>query len=239
MAVQIREELEKLLKIQEFDTAVNEAKKVLKVAPLYIKPLKEEVLKLEAKLLKLETSKKETEKKILDLENAIKSDAIYADSMESKLPAVLSNHKEYHLTAKNIDKLRKLGRDRTEEVARLVSKKADLEADIQEAAAEMTDLQGKLTTQSLAIEMQLQEAQEEISHIVKEKEEFLKASVPRFLDKYDRITKAYGHGVCIVQDRRCSSCHVSVPPQAMNLLQRGEEVIHCPSCQRMLYLKHQ
>lgn len=237
MAVQIREELEKLLKIQELDASISEARKVLRVAPFYIKPYKEELLKLEAKLAKLIDSKKDTEKKILDLENAVKSDTIYADSMESKLPNVLGNHKEYHFTAKNIDKLRKLGRDRLEEIARLNAKKTEIEIEIEEVLAEKSESQDKLTTHTLALEIQLQEAQEEIDNTLKEKEQFLKVSAPRFLDKYIRVASAYGHGIGIVQDSKCSSCYVRIPPQTFNLLTRGEEILHCPSCQRMLYLK--
>ena len=44
-------------------------------------------------------------------------------------------------------------------------------------------------------------------------------------------------GVAVVQIRSgtCQGCHMHVPPQLFNLIQRNEQVILCPNCQRMLY----
>ena len=44
-------------------------------------------------------------------------------------------------------------------------------------------------------------------------------------------------GLAVVEIREgiCQGCRMRVPPQLFNEIQRNEQVILCPSCQRMLY----
>jgi len=54
--------------------------------------------------------------------------------------------------------------------------------------------------------------------------------------KYETIFSRRG-GVAVVEIREgtCQGCRMRVPPQLFNEIQRNEQVILCPSCQRMLY----
>jgi predicted nucleic acid-binding Zn-ribbon protein len=54
--------------------------------------------------------------------------------------------------------------------------------------------------------------------------------------RYEMIFSRRG-GVAVVAVRggTCQGCHMHVPPQLFNQIQRGGHVIVCPSCQRMLF----
>src|SRR2546425_928538 len=54
--------------------------------------------------------------------------------------------------------------------------------------------------------------------------------------KYEMIFSRRG-GVAVVEVRGgiCQGCRMRVPPQLYNEIQRNEQVILCPSCQRMLF----
>ncbi len=54
--------------------------------------------------------------------------------------------------------------------------------------------------------------------------------------KYEMIFSRRG-GLAVVEVRGgiCQGCRMRVPPQLFNQIQRNEEVILCPSCQRMLF----
>ena len=54
--------------------------------------------------------------------------------------------------------------------------------------------------------------------------------------KYEMILSRRG-GLAVVEVRGgiCQGCRMRVPPQLFNQIQRNEEVILCPSCQRMLF----
>jgi uncharacterized protein len=54
--------------------------------------------------------------------------------------------------------------------------------------------------------------------------------------RYEMIFSRRG-GVAVVPVRggTCQGCHMHVPPQLFNQIQRNEQLILCPNCQRMLY----
>ncbi len=56
--------------------------------------------------------------------------------------------------------------------------------------------------------------------------------------KYEMIFSRRG-GLAVVEVRGgiCQGCRMRVPPQLYNEIQRNEQVILCPSCQRMLFWK--
>ena len=54
--------------------------------------------------------------------------------------------------------------------------------------------------------------------------------------RYEMIFSRRG-GLAVVEIRggTCLGCHMNVPPQLFNQIQRMEQVILCPNCQRMLF----
>ncbi len=38
-----------------------------------------------------------------------------------------------------------------------------------------------------------------------------------------------------VEDAVCEGCHMNIPPQMYNELQRFESLMYCPQCQRIIY----
>ena len=56
------------------------------------------------------------------------------------------------------------------------------------------------------------------------------------LRKYDTLrSRRSGLAVVNVVDGVCQGCFMAIPPQKFNQLLKGDEILECPSCQRMLY----
>jgi hypothetical protein len=54
--------------------------------------------------------------------------------------------------------------------------------------------------------------------------------------RYEMIlSRRGGLAVVAVRDGTCQGCRMKVPPQLYNQIQRNDQVILCPSCQRMLH----
>jgi predicted nucleic acid-binding Zn-ribbon protein len=54
------------------------------------------------------------------------------------------------------------------------------------------------------------------------------------LRQYERVAKFRGSGLAEVRDQKCMGCQVMLRPQTYNDV-RGEQVVICESCQRILY----
>jgi predicted nucleic acid-binding Zn-ribbon protein len=59
---------------------------------------------------------------------------------------------------------------------------------------------------------------------------------PGLVNNYERIRKTRG-GIAIAEaiDGRCSRCYISLRPQFFQELKRGDKVMTCESCNRILY----
>jgi len=59
------------------------------------------------------------------------------------------------------------------------------------------------------------------------------------LAQYEKIKKkGKGLGVASVWKAVCNGCHMNIPPQLYNELQRSSELISCPNCNRIIYYQN-
>lgn len=67
----------------------------------------------------------------------------------------------------------------------------------------------------------------------------LTKSIPEdLMSRYERIKKRNkGIGVTSVWKSVCNGCHMNIPPQLYNEIQRSEELFSCPNCNRILYFQ--
>ena len=65
----------------------------------------------------------------------------------------------------------------------------------------------------------------------------IKKEIPaELLRKYEQI-KGAGRGIAVVAVWKeiCDGCHMAIPPQMYNELQKEKALITCPNCNRIIY----
>jgi predicted nucleic acid-binding Zn-ribbon protein len=55
---------------------------------------------------------------------------------------------------------------------------------------------------------------------------------------YDLLTQRRGTALAEARQERCTGCQVRIRPQVFNEIRRGDAIIQCDSCQRILYFVH-
>lgn len=58
-----------------------------------------------------------------------------------------------------------------------------------------------------------------------------------FLKRYQTIKKVRGYAVAELKNGTCSACHMAIPPQVNIKVLKQQEMITCPSCHRILFVK--
>jgi predicted nucleic acid-binding Zn-ribbon protein len=68
--------------------------------------------------------------------------------------------------------------------------------------------------------------------------ELMQSIDSQLIVKYEQI-KAWSGGIAValVNNATCAECHLSIPPQMYNELQRQDALKFCPNCQRIIYWK--
>jgi uncharacterized protein len=76
--------------------------------------------------------------------------------------------------------------------------------------------------------------------ILKEKQTEVTAGVDKkLLNKFNQIKaqQVSGFAMAAVKDAACQGCHVNIPPQMYNELQRFDSLKLCPNCHKIIYYK--
>lgn len=75
--------------------------------------------------------------------------------------------------------------------------------------------------------------------LLRERRESLQAAIaPEDLATYEDLRRRKGRqGVALVQNGVCQGCGVAVSTSKVTKVLRGEELVHCANCERILYLR--
>ncbi|MCX5801147.1 MAG: C4-type zinc ribbon domain-containing protein [Candidatus Eisenbacteria bacterium] len=104
----------------------------------------------------------------------------------------------------------------------------EFEVKIKKEEALAADEKGRL-------EQELEDAKRQLDVIMEQREFLLdRLSVP-VRSRYDRVIGGKGRtAVAAVKNRGCGACFTGLPPQTLNEIRKGLEVISCETCGRML-----
>jgi uncharacterized protein len=78
--------------------------------------------------------------------------------------------------------------------------------------------------------------EKELAELMEQRKQLRSGIEEDALRHYDRVLKLRGSALAAVHDdQMCSVCRVILRPQVFQDVMKGEEIIHCDSCQRILY----
>lgn len=107
------------------------------------------------------------------------------------------------------------------------------------AACAATDADGRATATRQSAEAQALDAREkelaaELARLRAARARVIAACEAKLIEQYERIATRRRPVVARVRGTLCLGCRVDIPPQQVIEIQRGERVITCGNCQRIL-----
>ena len=148
------------------------------------------------------------------------------------------NDREAVAAEREQEELRRMQRDREEEVTKL----RGLIEQAQKSAADLTAKRDKVASELGASEgsttSQLGEVRQERETRLAARSE-LTAKLPApLLKRYENTRKKKGVALArATDDGTCGACHVSLPPPFFHKVMRREAIEECPMCHRLLYYR--
>jgi predicted nucleic acid-binding Zn-ribbon protein len=231
----LREQIRLLIKLQAVDKIAFSLERELEEIPLRLEKLAQEEKDAETEFEKLsaELIKLNEQRKILENENeAVK---IRLRKAESKLMNS-GNQREYRAASAELDEGRDAVKSNDDKLLELMEKQEILEP---KAAARRETFQNKRAAHAAAREElcgrdeQARKILKEISSQRAETEAMINQAIVR---EYDFIrSRRQGIGISPVSKGNCGVCHMQIPPQQFNELLRGDKIMNCPSCKRIIY----
>ncbi|HRV34803.1 MAG TPA: C4-type zinc ribbon domain-containing protein [Desulfomonilia bacterium] len=229
--------LEGLIALQNVELEIFKAEEGLKELPKEIDEIDSIIRARKSSLDAVDEEIAMFEEKKTPLEAELKENQEILDAADARIKRIKTN-KEYLALQREIDLAKKRKGDIEEQLLGLMDKiekkgtdKERIQKSFEADRVILDEKKEKLLAQMKELEAVVAE--------YKGQDEKLRASVePSLLSKYDRI-KQSKKGIAVVDCRHgvCGGCHMHIPPQLYNELVRGDKMIICPTCQRMLYIE--
>ena len=111
------------------------------------------------------------------------------------------------------------------------------EKTLAEREPEFASMRTELDEQLKEFEAKNHLQSEEIEGLRRERERLFATLPPGVKGTYQRIVSRIRDGVAVAEARNgsCSACFIALRPQVMAQIRRGEEIIICDNCNRILY----
>lgn len=231
----LREQIEVLASLQTIDRGIqqkNEAKALL-------------VLERQKWQVAIETKKKELEalrqtwqeKERLrqDRERTLQEESTKAVEKRMRMNRI-KNIKELQALQREIEQLKQQNAVIEEELIKLLEETEAEGAAVKEKERELEELERQWEEKQAEIDAQLGKLDEEIAAIAKKRERLIGQVNGDLISRYEMIFRRRG-GTAVVPaiDGICQGCYMNLPPQLYNEILKGERLLICPSCHRILY----
>ena len=229
------QQIAQLVALQKVDDAIHTMKNELEQAPLEVSTLEQHFASLEEQRTKLLDKLEHLQEQQKRLALEIDDDAARIKKSKNKLMQV-GNTREYHAMLREMDNMEKSNRSREEEKLTLHEALQIENANLEEVSGAYESLQTELEEKRSTLQTRISAAQERLDVLQKERSAAgVEIPSPVFA-RYEFIRNRLEHPVIVpVNQGVCSGCHIAVPPQTFIELQRGQQILSCPNCQRLIY----
>ncbi len=228
-------QIEQLLSLQKVDDEIHGIQSELDAAPVLLEKAKSEFngvsAQRERQLDKM--AHLEEQEKRLGIE--IDDEGIRLKKSKNKLMQA-SNSKEYHAMVREMDSLERSTRGREEEKTALIDEVARQREALEEIEVKYQQLKSELAELETGTEQKRSEGTAKLQDL-SEKRGLTAREVPGpVFTRYEFIRKRLAHPVIVpVEQGICSGCNIAIPPQNFIELQKGQHILSCPNCQRLMY----
>ena len=235
----MKAELQKLIALQNLDTTIRKLEKDQEAIPERRAEIEKEFDQRAFEIRALETRRDEAKHTRARLENEVVEQKGRAERAERNL---MSSKKqdEYTAAIREADSARKQISQLETHILEQLEVLEQAEAALNERAAEIASLNSDRDARLKAFDDETGTIGDRLAVARKERDEVF-ANLPKQMSNmYARIKARIRDGVAVAEarNRSCTACFMSLRPQVMAEIRRGEEVLTCDNCGRILYFVH-
>ena len=232
--MQMSEILDKLKNLQDVLAEKYEIEEKRKELPKSVSGSKELLERTQKEFIEKNAEYEAEKSKVsalkLELDEAVKSRETGEKNMDS-----IKTHREYEVLEKQISE----AKEREDSLRKDLQKEEKLRDELQdtlkgiEGLIETTKKDVEESEESLSKEMAAYDSQ--LSELGAKEAEMSEGIDSETIFKFQRIIQRNRKGIVAVKGNVCDGCHMILPAQFANEVHRGEKILFCPYCSRILY----
>ncbi len=224
---------------------------LLQEVEIEIRRLRVEIESLPLRQQELERQFAESVKEYLDLKGQLGSAQAERQRFEDELEVEQQKHqkfkndlmkatneREYTTAVREIDVARKTISALETDILKLMERIEKLEAQVNERAPEMESRRVEVDRQLAEWAAAVSSNQRQLDTLSVERDAKLQGLSPDSRATYQRLSRMRsGFALAEARDWSCLACRMKIRPQVFNDIRKGDSIITCESCGRILYFK--
>jgi predicted nucleic acid-binding Zn-ribbon protein len=231
----LKEQILLLIKLQDIDSEIKRLEARKEDLPGEKERLEEERASfekgIEEEKERLDTLHRAHSDKEKELRGNIESEK----KTKGRLLEVKTN-KEYEAMLKEIENINKKNSSIEDEIINLLEETEGASKNLEERERERVEYIGNNEREITKIDEEMDSIGSLLEKMLAEDAQCREMINPDLLKRYDVIKeKRNGQAVVSVWKEICAGCHMNIPPQRYIELQKYEEVMLCPNCNRIIY----
>jgi hypothetical protein len=228
-------EIKALYELQQRDRQLTVLERRLTLIPTRVKELDDDVGKLRA-MLAAERAKCDDSREFQrNQEEQLREEEEMLRNSRAKLGQV-KNPRELNAIQREIDATRRMSSARSEEIEKIKGGVAEAEARIAALSNSFESFQAQAAAEKERLLAQQHKLESRLGKLRSGRSDLTQQIDRELLRTYDRIRGRVG-GIAFVAavEGQCAACKMHVPHQVYVALRKGQEVLTCESCGRLLY----
>jgi len=231
----VKKQIDLLIELQEKDRLVEKLEGQISNGPKRLKDLENQLQSLEEGFEAQGDRLQELMKAQRQYEAEIEDGIAHKRKSRGRLMSI-KNNKEYRALVKEIEETEKENAAKEDQVIACLEELEKLEEELRDKENVLASMGESIDKDKEAIEEEVALMEKELVAVSAKTEALVHAIESPLLADYKRIRKSSGGvALSLVNNAMCSECHMSIPPQMYNELQKQDTLQHCPHCQRIIY----
>lgn len=233
----MRAELEKLVDLQKTDTNIRRLKQSIESAEQRRATIEQEFEEHAFSIREIQARRDNLNSEKAELEKQIAENKTYKERAERNLKHA-QNQKEYETAMREIDALQKqIVIFETQTVEKMTAGE-EVEKELESRADEINTLDATRDEALKAFDVELKKNSSELNSQTKKREAVFTTLPNQLASVYNRMAQRSRDGIAVAEvvNGSCSACFMSLRPQMQVEVKRGDQIITCESCTRILYM---
>jgi predicted nucleic acid-binding Zn-ribbon protein len=234
----VNSQLQSLINLQKFDLRIFQIQDQLRKAPELLKAAEAPLQEILTKLQALKNTGESLLKQRRSGERELATQEEQLLKIRNRLSELKTN-KEYQAHLFEIELARKKKDSIEENVLEMMERVEQNEQAVKEVEEQAKEAQKVFEVEKARLETHFANLANELADLEQQQKTLAEMVDKPLLARYNRLkTMRKGYAVAQLRGGACGGCQLQLPPQLVAEVKRGEELLDCSYCHRILYMAH-
>lgn len=172
--------------------------------------------------------------KVAALKNDLEEVERIREAGEKEMDSI-ETHREYEILEKKIAEAQEKENNIRKELQKEEKALAELDDLLKSSESFIAATEADVTESKNNMDRELAELNSKLEALKVEEDRMSEGIEPEVIFKFQRIIQRNRKGIVAVRGNVCDGCHMILPAQFANEVHRGEKILFCPYCSRILF----